>query len=260
MKASAGVLLLGATVLALFTACHTVPETGRRSLNLVPEGQMMQMSLSEFENMKQEMPVSTDARINALVRRVGERIAAVADLPDAQWEFVVFEVDQANAFCLPGGKVGVYTGILPITKTEAGLATVIGHEVAHAVAKHGNDRVSRALLTQLGGAVLAAGVSGSEYASVISQVYGVGTQVGLELPHSRSQELEADHIGVLYMAEAGYDPQEAVAFWKRFAEFNASQGSSTPAFLRTHPLDEARIRQLEKIMPEAQRRYQASRR
>ena len=141
--------------MALLTSCSTVPETGRSQLLLVSPSQETQLGLTEFDKLKQSTPISKDASVNAMVQRVGQRVAAVAPLPNAQWEFVVFdEPKTANAFCLPGGKVGVYTGILPITKDEAGLAVVIGHEVSHAVARHGNERMSQALLTQLGGEAL----------------------------------------------------------------------------------------------------------
>jgi predicted Zn-dependent protease len=195
------------------------------------------------------------------VQKVGKRIAAVAgkSLPTAQWEFVVFESSEANAFCLPGGKVGVYTGILPVTKDEAGLATVIGHEVAHAVARHGAERMSEAMVMQVGGEMLGAAMSSADprWQAATALAYGVGTQVGRELPHSRAQESEADNIGLTYMARAGYDPQEAVKFWQRFAEYGKTHGGGgTPAFLRTHPTDETRIQQLQELMPRAQAEYE----
>lgn len=234
--------------------CYTVPETGRRSLNFIPASEEMQLGFTEFDKMKKEVPISKDAAARALVEKVGKRIAAVAPLPNAQWEFVVFESKEVNAFCLPGGKVGVYTGILPITKDEAGLATVLGHEVAHAVARHGGERMSTQMAVQGIGQLGAAVVGQSKYASygpAFTQVYGVGAQVGVTLPHSRGNESEADHMGLIYMARAGYNPEAAVAFWQRFAAYNASAGGTTPWFLRTHPLDETRIRQLQGWMPEA---------
>jgi metalloendopeptidase OMA1, mitochondrial len=201
--------------------------------------------------------------MNALVQRVGRQIARVADkdMPNAQWEFVVFESKEANAFCLPGGKVGVYSGILPITKSDAGLATVIGHEVAHAVARHGGERMSQAMVMQTGQQVVGSALSASDprWQSVAMLAYGLGAKVGVELPFDRKQESEADHIGLVYMARAGYDPQEAVAFWQRFAQFNAQQGSGgVPAFLRTHPVDEVRIQQLREWMPQAEAEFRKS--
>lgn len=218
----------------------------------------MQLGFSEFEKMKKAVPVSKDPALNALVQKVGNRVAAVADLPNAQWEFVVFDSKEANAFCLPGGKVGVYIGILPITKDEAGLATVIGHEVAHAVARHGGERMSVAMGLQTAGAVAGAIIGNSRYANygpAFTQAYGVGSQLGASLPHSRMQEAEADEIGLIYMARAGYDPEAAVGFWQRFGEFNRSAGANTPWFLRTHPTDNQRVNNLKALLPKAKAQY-----
>jgi predicted Zn-dependent protease len=247
-------------LLALVSGCDTVPVTGRHQLNLVSSSQEMQLGLSSFDKLKQTTPISHDPAANALVQKVGKRIAAVTskDMPNAQWEFVVFESPEANAFCLPGGKVGVYTGILPITKDEAGLATVIGHEVSHAVARHGAERMSEAMLEQMGGQVLGVSLANSDprMQAAAQVAYGLTTQLGRELPHSRAQESEADHIGLIYMARAGYDPQAAVLFWQRFMQYNNQHGGNgTPVFLRTHPLDETRIRQLQQWMPQAEAQY-----
>jgi len=246
---------------ALFSGCGTVPVTGRTQLNLMSPGEEMKLGLTSFEETKKQVPISKDAAATAMVERVGKRIAAVAakDMPDAQWEFVVFESKEANAFCLPGGKVGVYTGILPITKDEAGLATVLGHEIAHAVARHGGERMSQAMVIQGGGSLLGLGLQNTDpkWQAAASLAYGVGTKLGAELPHSRSQESEADHIGLIYMAQAGFPPEAAVDFWKRFGEFNKQQGSDTPWFLRTHPLDETRVKQLQGWIPEAKAKANA---
>lgn len=247
--------MLWGVLAVLLVGCYTVPETGRRSFNFMSESEEMQLGFSEFDKMKKEVPISKDAAANALVKKVGERIAAVAPLPNAQWEFVVFESKEANAFCLPGGKVGIYTGILPITKDEAGLATVMGHEVAHAVARHGGERMSMAVGLQKVGEVSTAVLGSTKYGSwapVFGQVYGVGSQVGVALPHSRQNESEADRMGLKYMAMAGYNPEAAVGFWQRFAEYNRSAGGDgSPWFLRTHPLDDARIQQIQAWLPEA---------
>jgi predicted Zn-dependent protease len=244
---------------AVLSGCDTVPVTGRSQLNLMSTGQEEQLGLTSFNQLKQQTPISKDVAANALVQKVGHRIAAVADkdMPGAQWEFVVFESKEANAFCLPGGKVGVYTGILPITKDESGLATVLGHEVAHAVARHGGERMTEAMLLQTGGELLSASLSSRDprMVAAANSAYGVTTQVGVALPHSRAQESEADHIGLIYMARAGYDPRQAVAFWQRFADFEKQQGGNTPAFLRTHPTDAKRIQQLQVWLPEALAQY-----
>ena len=250
--------LLAMASLLLWQACNTVPVTGRRQLNIIGAGEEMQLGITSFDKLKQDTPINKDPAINALVQRVGRRVAAVADLPGAQWEFVVFEVKEPNAFCLPGGKVGVNTGILPITKDEAGLATVIGHEVAHAAAHHGGERMTTAMAVQAGGDLLNSKLTTADprMQAAAATAYGLATQVGLELPHSRSQESEADHIGLIYMARAGYPPQEAVAFWQRFADFNRQAGgNSTLSFLRTHPLDDTRIKDLQKWLPEAQQAF-----
>jgi predicted Zn-dependent protease len=243
----------GVCLVAWACGCATAPETGRKQLLLIGADQELQLGMQAFSQMKQEVPISKDPKVNALVEKVGRRIAGVANLPGAQWEFVVFESQEANAFCLPGGKVGVYTGILPITRDEAGLATVIGHEVAHAAARHGAERMSRAMVTQGIGEVATAYVGGKDarYQAAFGSLYGIGIQLGETLPHSRSQESEADQIGLIWMAKAGYDPEAAVSFWERFAEYNRRRGSSTPRFLRTHPLDEQRIAELKQWMPRA---------
>ncbi len=253
-----GSLALAGLACALFSGCTTVGETGRKQLNFISADQEMQLGLASFDKMKKEVPISHDPAANALVQKVGKRIAAVAELPNAQWEFVVFESQEANAFCLPGGKIGVYTGILPITQNEAGMATVLGHEVAHAYAHHGAERMSESLGLEMIGQLFNTGVGkvDPKLQAVAQQTYGLGTSLAVALPHSRGQESEADHIGLRYMARAGYDPEEAVKFWERFAAFiKQSGGGGTPWFLRTHPLDETRIKQLKAWLPEAEAQY-----
>jgi metalloendopeptidase OMA1, mitochondrial len=253
--AGTALAVLGALFL---TGCATVTETGRSQLNIVSADEETKLGMTSFQETKQKTPISRDAQANAMVQRAGQRIAAVANLPNAQWEFVVFESQEANAWCLPGGKVGVYTGILPITKDEAGLATVIGHEVAHATAHHGAERMSQQMVAQAGGSIVGTLASGKsqQTQALVGQAYGVVSQVGVLLPFSRKQEAEADYIGLLYMARAGYDPAAAVAFWERFAEYNRQHGGSQGlSFLRTHPLDEQRIQNLKAELPKAQAEY-----
>lgn len=254
-------LILGLVMLsaAFWSGCSTVPVTGRSQLNLISPGEEMQLGLTSFNQLKKETPISNDAAANALVQKVGKRIAAVAgpDMPNAQWEFVVFESKEANAFCLPGGKVGVYTGILPITKDEGGMATVLGHEIAHAVARHGGERMTDAMLMQTGGQLLGASLSSADprWQAALMLAYGAGSKLG-ELKFSRREESEADEIGLIYMARAGYDPEAAIGFWQRFATYNQQQGGGgTPAFLRTHPTDEKRIEHLKTLMPRAKAEY-----
>lgn len=245
-------------LMVVVMGCVTVPETGRKQFNMFTPEQEREMGLTSFQEMKQEVPINQNPQINEMVTRVGNRIASVADLPNANWEFVVFESEEANAFCLPGGKVGIYTGILPITKDEAGLATVIGHEVAHAVARHGGERVSQATILQTGGTLLSAAVDEQSPAvqKGVAVAYGLGSNLGILLPYSREQESEADHIGLLYMARAGYNPQEAVEFWQRFSEYGREKGGSPPWFLSTHPVNETRIKNLKSWMPEAMAEYE----
>lgn len=242
----------------LVAGCVTNPETGRRQLLIVPESEVTQLGFASFEQMKKETPISKDPAANALVQRVGKRIAAAVTLPGAQWEFVVFESKQANAFCLPGGKIGVYTGILPITKDDAGLAAVMGHEVAHATLQHGRERLSEGMAVQAFGSGLGSFVDAKkpEWTRAFGAMYGGVSQVGVLLPHSRTQEAEADLRGQSYMARAGYEPEAAVAFWERFAAFNQSAGGGEQvSFLRTHPLDKDRIQALKRNLPEARKAF-----
>jgi len=244
------------SVLLVF-ACAHVPETGRTQLLLIPPEQEVALGLREFARLKAQLPQLRDPQVTARVRQVGQRIAAVAPLPGAQWEFVVFDVpDTANAFCLPGGKVGVYSGLLPYAPDDGALATVIGHEVAHAVAHHGAERLSQLMLVELGGVFLdqLLGDVPERRRRLIQMAYGAGTTLALILPYSRRQELEADRLGLLYMARAGFDPRAALGFWRRFAA--ASRGRSVPEFLSTHPADERRIAQLERLLPRALDEYE----
>lgn len=256
-------IVLILSLIACGIGCTTAPVTGRKQFNIFSPQEETQMGLASFTDMKKEQKISADPKYNALVQKVGKKIAAAAanDLPNAQWEFVVFDSPEANAFCLPGGKVGVYTGILPITKDEAGLATVIGHEVAHAAARHGGERmtesVASSVAVKLGGAVVGAITSdkSSQERQTWNALYGVGAggaaNVLYTLPHSRTQESEADHIGLIYMARAGYDPEEAVKFWERFAAYNKEKGGGQVWFLSTHPVDDQRIADIKSWIPEA---------
>lgn len=243
------------------TGCYTVPQTGRSALRLVPNDQLSAMASSQFTELKKETPISTNQEYNAMVTRAGKRIAQAAgdDIPNADWEFVVFDDDeQINAFAMPGGKVAVYTGLFKVAENENDLAIVMGHEVAHVAAQHGNERMSQQLLTA--GGAIAIGIGSKDMSEgnrqLLLAAYGAGTTLGVLLPYSRYHESEADEIGLIYAAKAGYDPRAAIPFWKRMSE--QSEGKAPPEFLSTHPSGETRVERLTKIMPQAVGIYQAS--
>jgi predicted Zn-dependent protease len=247
-------LALGAVVLAL--SCAAAPYTKRSQLMLVSDGEAAKMGAQAFgEVLKEGNIVQTGPAVDQ-VHRVGSRIARVADIPNAQWQFAVIDdPKQANAFALPGGKVAVYTGILPITQDDTGLAVVLGHEIGHVLERHGAERMSQGLVAQLGGTALAVAMGGGPSTSAVLAAYGLGAQYGVLNPFSRTQESEADHVGLILMAKAGYDPRDAVAFWERMEQ---SGGKSPPEFLSTHPSHGTRVEQIRAELPEALQYYQAS--
>lgn len=250
----------------VLVACNRVPITGRRQVNLLPESTMVSMSLDAYSQFLQQNPPLPDSDPNAqLVNKVGNRIANAVnefmksnnqkDLVDGyKWEFHVVNDKTVNAWCMPGGKVVVYTGILPYTQDETGLAFVMGHEIAHAVARHGNERMSQGLVAQLGGMALdvALAKKSQETRQLFMTAYGLGATVGVILPFSRAQESEADKLGLVFMAMAGYNPSVAPEFWRRMSQ---SGGPKPPEFLSTHPSDEHRIKDIEKFMPKAMAYY-----
>jgi predicted Zn-dependent protease len=253
--------------LSLFCqACSVVPLTGRKQLNLVPESEMISMSLTSYSDFLKVNPLSTDKTNILLVRNVGSDIAGavtkyfadnnISNLLDGyKWEFNLVKNDTTrNAWCMPGGKVVVYSGILPVTKDKNGLAVVLSHEIAHAVARHGNERMSQEMLVQFGSIALNEAIKQKpdETKAIFNTAYGVGSQFGVILPYSREHELEADKLGLIFMAMAGYDPQVAVPFWERMA---ATGGSRPPEFLSTHPSDATRISKIKSALPEAMKYY-----
>jgi predicted Zn-dependent protease len=246
-------------LLLLTASCSTAPYTGRRQLMLSSSSQENSLGYQSFNQILQQYRISKDPQINAMVSRVGERIAAAAARPDFRWEFVVLQDDKmVNAFCLPGGKVGVFTGILKYTQDEAGLATVISHEAAHAILRHAGERMSQSTLAQIGGLGLGIAMQGkSPYiASAAQQAYGLGATVGVILPYSRKQEYEADRVGLILMAKAGYDPSAALGFWERMMAGKKGK-EKTPEFLSTHPADAGRIREIQRGIAEAGQYYTA---
>ena len=255
------------TALAL-TGCAKVPVTGRNQLSLVPESEILAMSAKEYREFLKTHRLCQDPAKRQMVLRVGNRIRMAVErfmyetgqterLRGYHWEFNLVCGKEINAFCMPGGKVVVYSGLLPIAQNDTGLAVVLGHEIAHAVANHGEERLSQELLLQMGGEVLSA-VTGSYNPGIqglISQLYGLGANVGFLLPYSRQQEYEADHLGLIFMAMAGYDPRAAIPFWERM--MRAAQGKPRPPeLLSTHPSDRDRINQIRKLLPEAMQYYQ----
>lgn len=258
-------LALALPALALAGGCATVPMTGRTQINLVSDGEMLAMSRTQYTEMMQQGKLSKDRAQVDMVRRVGQRIARAAEdynreIGNAQtyeWEFnLVDEPQTVNAFAMPGGKVAVYTGILPVAKDEAGLAVILGHEVAHVLARHGSERVSQGLLAQAGTAALAEALKSrpQQTRDLWMAAVGAGLQYGVLLPYSRTHELEADRIGLMLSARAGYDPRVAPDLWRRMAAVGG--GARPPAFLSTHPSEAQRIKQLEALVPEAMVWYQ----
>ncbi len=254
-------VLLVVSTLLLLVACKTNPFTGEKNLNFVSNEQIFPASFQQYDQFLQENQVVTGTQEAQMIQRVGNKLVTAAErylnangyqgfMKDYKWEFHLVKDDQVNAFAMPGGKVVVYTGLLPVVENETGLAVVLGHEISHALADHGAQRMSAAELQQLGGAVVGAATAGQSESTqqILSQAYGLGSQVGVMLPFSRSQEAEADRIGLTLMAIAGYDPDQAAELWKRM---QAQGGQQPPEFLSTHPSNQSRINNLTKWAAEA---------
>ena len=231
--------------------CRTTPITGRRQMLLLPEQQEIAMGVSAYQEVTASEPASTNTQYIEMVDRVGQRIAEASDRSDYEWEFRVLESDTQNAFCLPGGKVAVYEGILPVCGNEAGLAVVMSHEIGHALARHGGERMSQSYAVEgVRQAVhYVTRKQDDKNRELVLQAYGVASKYGVVLPYSRKHESEADHMGIMLMAKAGYDPAEAPRFWSRFGSMG--QGTKPPEFLSTHPSDQRRAQDLAELLPEA---------
>jgi len=261
--------LILAVTFFILTGCGSVPITGRKQMLLVSDQEVLTLSLQEYDKFMKTAPKSTDKANTALVQKVGRNIANAVEsylnsngmsdmVKEYSWEFNLVKSSDVNAFCMPGGKIVVYEGILPVTRDETGLAVVLGHEVAHAVAKHSNERMSQAVLQEYGSAALGMALDGRSAAvqQIASSVYGLGTQLGIMLPYSRKQELEADQLGLIFMAMAGYNPQMAEGFWTRMSQ--NSGGGSTSEFMSTHPSDQTRIKKIREELPEALKYYKGA--
>ncbi len=262
MKISRGCISLIIVILFLSLSCTTVPITGRQQFSILPDYAMLSMSLQQYNEFLKTNKISRNQEQTKMVKKVGRKIQMAVEqyftdknmsyaLKDYEWEFNLIESEEKNAWAMPGGKVVVYEGILQITKDEAGLAVVVGHEIAHAIAKHGNERMSQGLIAQMGGMALSKALEEKpgKTRQLWMTVFGVGAQYGVMLPFSRLQESEADHLGLVFMAIAGYDPNEAVEVWKRMAQMK--DGQTPPEFLSTHPSDETRIRKIKEAIPKA---------
>lgn len=265
MKASIKFLIAFILFEAILVACSTVPVTGRRQFSIIPDSEMLSMSYSQYDQFLNENKLSTNTQQTEMVKRVGHKIEKAvtdyltelqfADMLDGyEWEFNLVEDPNVNAWCMPGGKVVIYTGILPVTKDEKGLAVVMGHEIAHAIAEHGGERMSQELIRQMGGVALSVALKDKpqETQAMWMAAYGMGSEVGIMLPYSRMHESEADHMGLIFMSIAGYDPREAPVFWERMS---ANGGQKPPEWMSTHPSDETRINNLNAWMPEALLHY-----
>lgn len=257
-----GIIVLLATILV---SCSTVLLSGRKQLLLVSDSEVLSMSAQSYKQFVDSVPASTNKTQTALVKKVGKNISIAvesylktngleSEIANFGWEFLLVKDTSVNAFCMPGGKVVFFEGILPMTKTEAGMAVVMGHEIAHAVAKHSNERLSQQMLAQYGAAITDALLANKSdlTRSSINTLYGLGAQYGVILPYSRKQEYEADRLGLIFMAMAGYNPNEAIAFWERMS---ANSSGSVVEFMSTHPSDANRIAKMKANLPEALKYY-----
>lgn len=263
-------VLFSLIILTTIVGCSRVPLTGRKQLNLVAESELLALSAASYAAFLDSSTVVRGTANARMVEKVGKRVQNAATqflaengmagrIEGFDWTFKLIQDPQANAWCMPGGKVAFYTGILPITQTETGMAVVMGHEIAHAIARHGNERMSQGLAAQLGGVALGVAIKDkpAETQTIFNSAYGIGAQLGVLLPFSRTHESEADRLGLVFMAMAGYDPHEALAFWQRMDA--QSSGLKAPEFLSTHPDYRTRIANIEQhYLPEAMRYYQAA--
>jgi len=261
--------ILFLTIASTFlVSCASVPVTNRRQLDLVPGSMMLLTGFKQYDDFLKTHHLSSNQQQTQMVKSVGAKIQEAVEqymadnnlsgrLRNYQWEFNLVEGQEANAWCMSGGKVVVYTGILPVTQDENGLAVVMGHEIAHAIARHGEERMSQFLLTDMGGRTLSAALSDSpkQTQQLWLTAFGIGSQVGFLLPYSRLHESEADRLGLIFIAMAGYNPDKAVEFWERMSMSKEKQSKRLAEFLSTHPSDQKRIQQIKTYLPEAMNYY-----
>ncbi len=245
-------IVFSAVVLA---SCQTAPYTGRSQFIVTSIEEENNMGDEAWREVSSQYKVSGDKKLKDALSRVGKNLAAVAERPDFAWEFKVFDSKDANAFCLPGGKIAVFSGLFDYLSNDAELAAVVGHEIGHAIARHGAERMSQSLVQQVGGQILqtALGAANSSYEQAWMVAYGGISGLGVILPYSRTQEYEADKIGVFLMAKAGYDPAASLSFWKKFSQISSQ--SSIGEFFSTHPMSTKRMQEMEALMPEARQYY-----
>jgi len=259
------VQLVLVSIIIIIQACGTVPLIGRKQMNLLPESNMVEMSLTNYSQFLSENKLSTNAAETNIVKRVGAKMSAAVEkylkengfadrVSDFKWEFNLVENNEPNAWCMPGGKVVFYTGILPLAKNDAGVAVVMGHEIGHAVARHGNERMSQQMIAQFGSTALSELIKTKpeQTQAIYQTVFGLGAQYGVMLPYSRVQEYEGDKLGLIFMSIAGYNPNEAIEFWQRMA---ANSSGKMPEFLSTHPVEQNRIDAIKAFLPEAMKYY-----
>ena len=254
------------TSLLLLSGCGSVPITGRQQLLLVSDSEVLSSSLTQYDSFIKSSEKSTSVSQTNMVKRVGKRIAQATErylrenglereIANFRWEFNLVKDKQVNAFCMPGGKIVVYEGLMKLAKTDSELAVVLGHEVAHAVAKHSNERMSQQLAAQYGAKIISSGLANKSQSiqKLATNVYGLGAQYGLMLPFSRRHESEADYMGLVFMTMAGYDPVVAINFWKKMS---SNSNGQIPEFMSTHPSDATRINAIYKALPEIKKKYQ----
>ena len=246
-------ILLFLPFIGILSSCTTVPYTERNQFIITSENEEIQLGQTAWNETLKNNKVSTNKQYNDTLERVGTRLASAVDKNNYNWEFIVIESDTANAFCLPGGKIAVYSEMFKVLDNDAELAAVVGHEIAHAVARHGGERITHLYTQQLGSTILSTALAQANISGDWSQVFGIVSNLGVILPYSRTQEYEADHIGMIIMAKAGYTPNAAVSFWEKYSKLNGY--GAFQEFFATHPMGEKRLKEIKRLLPEINKNY-----